>query len=123
MIYKHKTFVNFSNHPSFLWEIGQREAALEYGEIVDVPFPDVDPAGDEEYIHFLAEESIARIMEYSPAAVLCQGEFCLAYQVTSMLLEQEILVVAACSKRIVREERNRKEVVFEFRRFRRYQNP
>ena len=32
-------FINFSNHPSRLWE--ERNAALQYGTIEDLAFPQV----------------------------------------------------------------------------------
>ena len=36
-------FVNFTNHPSGSWGAAQRRAAQVYGEILDLPFPDVPP--------------------------------------------------------------------------------
>ena len=113
-------FVNFSNHPSEKWDRNQREEALKYGMIQDIPFPAVDPDGDEAYIDRLAELCTAQIEGFSPRAVLCQGEFCLAYQVTARLKEKGILVLAACSERVVKEDGHKKEVSFTFRRFRRY---
>ena len=117
---KEAVFINFTNHPSGHWEEKQREQAEHYGRIVDVPFPDVDAAADEEYIITLANTYVAKIMEYQPHAVLCQGEFCLAYQVISKLKALDVPVLAACSERCVREIGNKKEVVFDFVRFRRY---
>ncbi len=35
------TFVNFSNHPSGGWSELQKNAAEEYGTIIDIPFPAV----------------------------------------------------------------------------------
>ena len=37
-------FVNFTKHPSGSWGAAQRRAAQVYGEILDLPFPDVPPA-------------------------------------------------------------------------------
>ena len=53
-------------------------------------------------------------MSYHPKAVLCQGEFTLAFQLINMLLENEIVVLAACSERIVKEDGARKESYFTF---------
>lgn len=113
-------FVNFTNHPSGQWEEAQLREAGKYGDIVDVPFPAVDAAGDENYILKLAEEYADRIRQLSPDAVLCQGEFCLAYRVISLLRESGITVLAACSDRCVTQKGQVKEVTFAFRRFRRY---
>ena len=100
--------VNFTNHPSSQWGERQLREAEKYGDIVDVPFPAVDPEEDEAYIGVLA------------SAVLCQGEFCLVYRVVSLLKEKNITVLAACSERCVIQNGDRKEVTFSFRRFRRY---
>ena len=53
-----KTFVNFTNHPSAQWSDRQRREALKYGNIQDIPFPDVDPLGDHDYIDGLADSCI-----------------------------------------------------------------
>ncbi len=113
-------FINFTNHPSDRWEEEQRKAALEYGEIIDLPFPNVSPQGDEQYIDRMAGECVSQILQFHPAAVLCQGEFCLAYQVICRLREKGIQVVAACSERIAREVGQKKETVFAFVQFRGY---
>lgn len=59
-------------------------------------------------------------MGYSPEAVLCQGEFTLAFQIINTLLEQDVTVVAACSERVVKENGNRKESYFYFKKFRKF---
>ena len=113
-------FVNFTNHPSRMWDERQREAAERYGTITDIPFPGVEASGDEAYIAGLAEEYLDKILRFHPAAVLCQGEFTLAYRVITGLKEKGIPVLAACSTRNVRTEGNRKEAIFVFERFREY---
>lgn len=113
-------FINFTNHPSQCWEETQLQQAQVYGEVVDVPFPAVDPEGDEEYIATLAEVSVAQILAHQPKAVLCQGEFCLVYRVVEALKAMNIRVLAACSRRCVKEYGNRKEAEFYFVRFREY---
>ena len=113
-------FVNFTNHPSELWEEKQLKEAEKYGRIVDLPFPNVDPQGDEKYIAGLAGESVDRILQLRPSGVLCQGEFTLAYQVITKLKERQIPVLAACSQRNVKTDGLKKEVTFSFERFRRY---
>lgn len=114
------TFVNFTNHPSDKWEAMQRQCASEYGEIVDMPFPEVEAEADETVINDMADLYVRRILDLQPGAVLCQGEFTLVFQVASMLKAQGITVLAACSKREVKEYGNKKEVTFQFVRFRRY---
>lgn len=115
-----KILINFTNHPSNRWSRAQREEALQYGTVKDIPFPPVDPEGDEAYTERLAELCVRRILQLHPDAVLCQGEFCLAYQVARRLTKEGIPVLAACSERTVKETGKKKEVIFEFKRFRRY---
>lgn len=120
-----KIFINFTNHPSCNWDEKQIKDALVYGEIIDIPFPQVPATASKEEIYALAESYISKIAEYAPAAVLCQGEFCLAYQVIRRLLEQNVKVLAACSEREVEEWRRedgsmQKEVIFCFVQFREY---
>ncbi|MDR3261870.1 MAG: hypothetical protein LBT78_08560 [Tannerella sp.] len=50
--------INLSNHPSALWQAPQLEVATVYGEIIDLPFPVVDPEGDATYIQSLGKEYI-----------------------------------------------------------------
>ena len=118
-------FVNFTNHPSERWDEEQKKSALKYGEIVDIPFPAVAAMADETEVRDLAEEYVSKIMEKEPCAVLCQGEFCLAYHVINMLKERGVTVLAACSERNVIErgaqgKEIKKEVIYLFRQFRKY---
>ena len=116
----HDIFVNLSNHPSSNWDAAQRQAAEQYGTIVDVPFPAVPAEQDENYIEQLGEELVQRVLQYAPRAVLCQGEFTLAYTVIRKLKKRGVRVLAACSERNVVTHGNTKQVVFQFERFREY---
>ena len=89
-------------------------------QIIDIPFPSVDSNGDESYIKETGNKMIERIMSYHPKAVLCQGEFTLAYYIISELMRNGIIVLAACSNRNVKEDGNKKIVEFNFVRFRSY---
>lgn len=118
-------FVNFSNHPSSRWSSEQLSAAEEFGRVVDEPFPTVPADMGEAGISRLADEATARILAQRPAAVLCQGEFTLAFAVTERLKEKGVTVLAASSDRglEMEEEANagtRKVTVFRFTRFRKY---
>lgn len=115
-----QNFVNLTNHPSRSWDKKQRDAAKKYGEIVDMPFPSVDPGWSKEAVLELSKKTVSRVLREHPKAVLCQGEFCLVYQIVRDLQEKGILVMAACSKRMVKEEGNQKLVTFEFEQFREY---
>lgn len=113
-------FVNFSNHKSKNWDKEQISAAEKFGAIVDIPFPLVDPVCPEEKINELGQTCYEQIMSYKPKAVMCQGEFTLAYNVICRLKQSGVLVVAACSKRCVEEKGGVKTSIFRFVRFREY---
>ena len=36
-------FINYTNHPSASWGEKQTDEAKKYGEIVDMPFPNISP--------------------------------------------------------------------------------
>ena len=117
-------FINFSNHASTRWGVPQKQAAKKYGEIVDMQFPNVDPEAISEEVHELARVCAEKIMEMKPECVLCQGEFCLSYQVIQKLKKAGIKVVAACSERKTEEKKigndTRKVSYFIFVQFREY---
>ena len=117
-------FINFSNHPSSKWSAVQFEEARKYGEIIDIPFPMVDPAMDSDSLKVLMDEYIQKIMSYRPNVVMCQGEMTAAFYAVSALIKNNIKVLAACSERRVSEAYGNgtsiKTVEFLFVRFREY---
>ena len=94
-----KMFINLTNHPSDKWSESQRKAAEEYGEIVDIGFPDIDSKMSSEEVKRFAMDYVKKIMEKKPKCVLCQGEFTFSYQVIKELKARGIKTVAACSER------------------------
>lgn len=117
-------FINFTNHGSSRWSEVQLKKALEYGSIVDIPFPRVEPNCTRETIQNMADSYAAQIIDMKPDCVLCQGEFCLCVAVIERLKAKNIKVVAACSKReaeeIVTEHETKKISRFAFVQFREY---
>jgi len=118
-------FINFTNHPSTKWSLNQLNNAKIYGDITDIPFPEVNPDGDEKYILQLTNQYVSEILKYNPNAVLCQGEMTLAFKIANLLISKGIIVLAACSKRIVTEKIGEngetiKNAEFHFVRFRKY---
>lgn len=119
-------FLNFSNHPSDRWNKAQRQAAEGYGEIRDVPFPDVPSLAKTEEITILANQYSERIIRQHPDCVMCQGEFTLTMAVVRRLQKAGILCVCACSERRAVEEHmsdgtTKKTAIFEFVQFRPYE--
>lgn len=116
--------INLTNHPSVRWSDKQKAAAEEYGEVVDMSFPQVEASADEQFVKSLAKEyleKIKKIVDDNPVVVHVMGEMTFTYSLVSLLKSEGIVCVASTSERIVNEfENGKKEVVFQFNRFRRY---
>lgn len=120
-----KVLVNLSNHPSADWSPEQMQAAMAtWNEVVDYPFPAVDPTADEKEIQDMARNIVNDITAQhgtTGITVHVMGEFCLTHALIQRFGSQGITCVASTSTRIVNEtEPGRKVVEFRFVRFRRY---
>ena len=120
-----KTFVNHTNHPSERWGDEQLAAAKNFGELVDVPFPAINPAASSEEIRELVQSNAEKILSLEPAAVLCQGEFNYTFAMVERLKNFGVTVVAATSERVSHEEilpngTTRQVSTFNFVQFREY---
>lgn len=118
-------FVNFSNHPSDKWSDEQKRAALAYGEIRDIAFPEVSAEASAGEVARMAKFYAGKILEMHPDCVMCQGEFSLTFSVIERLQAAGIRCVCACSQRRATETQAkdgivRKISIFEFRQFREY---
>ncbi|MDR3129376.1 MAG: CRISPR-associated protein [Tannerellaceae bacterium] len=118
--------INLSNHPSHLWSEKQWKAAMVYGEVVDIPFPDVDPEGDELYIHSLSFEYVMKILnikkEEENVTVHIMGEMTLSYSLIHALSSENISCIASTTLRnVISFSNDVKETQFVFSRFRKYQ--
>ena len=96
-------FLNYSHHPSAAWEKRQLSAARQYGEIVDLPFPNVSPHANTDEIIETAKAQVQQIALMHPDAVMCQGEMTMVYHVVRLLKEQHIPVLCACTERVSQE--------------------
>ncbi len=117
--------INCSNHPSSLWGPSQVEAAKAYGEIFDIPYPQVDPWLDTNGIRKLVDEYVVKIENLNPDAVFLAGEFTFLFMLTDKLLKDGIHVISACSMRdtseVLRSDGStEKRTTFVFKQFRDY---
>lgn len=119
-----KIFLNISNHPSDMWGNEQIKAALKYGEIIDIPFPNITSDAAKSDIEILAQSFLQKINEHYADTVLTvhiMGEMTFTYHMISLLKECGIRCVASCSERIVKDLGDGKRISqFSFEKFREY---
>ena len=116
--------INFSNHPSEYWGEKQLEAAKEYGEIKEIPFPAVDPNASYDDIQAMAEyyvQKIQTIAQNLHVTVHVMGEMTFVYRVVSLLKEQEVTCIASTTERDAEMTNDGRKISgFQFVKFRRY---
>lgn len=116
--------VNFSNHPSHYWEKKQIEASHDYGELIDMPFPQIGPNATDKELQKLSDEYVQRIISLGdPKAITVHimGEMTFAFMVVTKLKEMGIKCVASTTERKVTEnDDGTKMSVFSFVKFREY---
>ena len=117
-------FINFSNHPSSSWSEEQLAAAREFGEIQDLPFPNIDENLDEACIDSLTDDYLEKIKEMSggePCIVHIMGEMTFTYSLVNKLKAEGYTCLASTTKRdVVVLPDGSKQVRFHFCRFRKY---
>jgi len=121
--------INLSNHPSVHWSSEQLAASQVYGEIVDISFPNIDPAGDGEYIQSLCDEYLLKIdalcrdvaCNVSTVIVHIMGEMTFTFAMVKALQEKGITCIASTTERVTKEENGVKTSEFRFVSFRNYQ--
>lgn len=112
-------FLNLSNHPSPSWSQAQLSAVGE--AVTDLPFPQIDPAGDEKYIDSLVNQYFQKIVEIKDvSAVHIMGEMTFTFALVEKLKAKGIRCVASTTQRLTEEKNGIKTSVFQFVRFREY---
>ena len=99
-------FINLSNHALQNWSTKQKEEAEKYGELIDLPFPNISPYADSVEIDRLVEKYFNKGMGYHNPVVMLQGEFIFTFRLATKLKAAGIKVVAGRSERIVVESVN-----------------
>jgi RNase P subunit RPR2 len=116
--------LNLSNHPSNNWPENQRSAALQYGEIIDMPFPNISPNATQEEIETLAQEYLEQIKnmaQHQQVTVHLMGELTFCFNLVQLLKREGIPCVASTTERIaVEAEDGSKTSQFKFVQFRPY---
>jgi len=129
--------LNISNHPSSNWSEEQKKGLKDFCffgkgypqgtdfEIIDVPFPAVDPLASTEDIEKIAQDIIDNIVSFNVVwqVVMVQGEFTLTYHLVKKLLDLGKVPVNATTKRVAVEKDGVKTSIFKFCKFRAYDMP
>lgn len=118
-------FINFSNHPFSSWSEAQLTAARQYGELAEVPFPDIDPDWTENELCRVVDESLKKIRTLSngkKTIVHIMGEMTFTYAIVYSLKNEGIRCVASTSERnSIENTDGSKTSHFAFVRFRNYE--
>lgn len=117
--------INLSNHPSDKWSELQIAAANEqFGEIVDLPFPQIEPDATKADIAQIAQDYLTRVQQIgqpNDTAIHIMGEMTLTYQLVALLKDAGYRCYASTTVREVYEqEPGKKTVIFQFVKFREY---
>lgn len=118
--------LNLTNHPHSLWDESQLQAASQYGECVDMPFPQIDAEADEAYIDELTDEYLQKIKDYATeqqaeVTVHLMGELTFSFALVEKLKNAGIACISSTSVRDSKDLGNgQKEITFKFVRFRNY---
>lgn len=115
-------FINLTNHPSSTWGMEQLKATLQYGQIIDLPFPIIEPHLGTDEVNTIADEMVKRIKETDTSPVVhIMGEMTFTYAVVSRLKALGITCLASTTERItVNTPDGKKLSEFKFVQFREY---
>ena len=117
-------FINFTNHPSEKWNDEQRRASKRYGDIIDLPFPQIVPNATDEELQRLSQEYVQKIMALADSQTLTvhiMGEMTFTFMVVTKLKELGIKCVASTTERKTTYNSNGVKLSeFSFVKFREY---
>lgn len=116
-------FINLTNHPSENWSEEQLSAARQYGDIVDLPFPIIEPTFTKADILFLVKESTDAIMAIKDGetVVHVMGEMTFTHNLVNALKDAGITCLASTTERnTIMLPDGRKISDFKFIKFREY---
>jgi hypothetical protein len=116
--------LNLSNHPSEDWSPEQKQAVNQkYGNIQDMPFPQINPHWTTEQVIEIARQYCNDIIKINPqpAAVHLMGELTFTFALVTKLKSAGIPCIASTTERIIKfEQDGTKHSTFRFVRFRHY---
>ena len=116
-------FINLTNHPSTEWSEEQLDAARQYGEIVDIPFPIIEPEWTKADIMRSVKVYVEMIMglKADETVIHVMGEMTFTHNLVNAMKAQGITCVASTTERntIITPD-GKKVSEFKFVQFREY---
>jgi hypothetical protein len=113
--------LNLSNHPSTAWPQNQLASASRWGDIQDLPFPQIDPSAQQNNIEALAKSYLTKILKLNPAAVHLMGELTFSFALVHLLKSHGFTVLASTTHRTTEVRPDGTKISkFEFVQFRHY---
>ena len=113
-------FVNLSNHSIKNWDKNQLTEAKKFGELIEIPFPLINPYASTLEIAKLADEYLLKILKLKPTHVHIVGEFTFCFKLVQLLKANGIVCLAATTERFSEEIDGKKITIFNFIQFREY---
>lgn len=115
--------LNITNHPSSSWQANQLDLAKDrFGELVDIPFPKINPELSSKDLTILTEQFYEQLLEkYDlPFSVHIMGEQTFTFYFVGLLQKNGINCIASTTERIVETKGDQKVSTFKFIQFREY---
>lgn len=117
--------LNLSNHPLATWtELQLQAAKQQFGDIQDLPFPQVSPEATHDDIQRLAQEYLQKVQQYGTPqhiTIHIMGELNLTFALVNLLQANGYTCVASTTRRVVKELDNHQKLSeFCFVQFRKY---
>ena len=94
-------FINISNQPNCEWDTYQYGKARTFGEIRDIPFPEVPATATGDEVKKMAEEVFInsgglQILNTELDVILCQGESSLMWHIVNLFKNEGFKCVVPC---------------------------
>lgn len=116
-------FINLTNHPSANWSLEQLKAAQGYGDVVDMPFPVIEPTFTKEDIlrHVKVYTEMVKGVIEGETVVHVMGEMTFTHNLVNALKDMGIRCIASTTERKVTYTSDGvKQTEFKFVQFREY---
>jgi hypothetical protein len=119
-----RILINLTNHPYEDWSTEQKQAAVSFGNVIDLPFPMISPEASSDEIKSLTNEYVHKIEEISEnkiATVHVMGEMNFVFSIVTILKANGYRCIASTTDRDVQtNEDGIKTAIFKFHQFRDY---